>query len=163
MAAVPRLVWTALAVVLAAAIALVGVPVYLLQPFKPQGPSFVPWAWTLRRAWAPLITPLLAAILVIGLAAGWRRTRWPGKSALVLLAGLGLGAAWFARQNHFEWMFAPIASPAFDVGAKAPGLDPDDLVLGVVVKDDAAAFPVRRISRRGRGGSRRRARRSPGR
>ncbi len=130
---------------LLAAIALVGVPIYLLWPFKPQGPSFVPWVWTLRREWAPMVTPLLAAILVGGLYVGWKRTRWPGKTALSLMAILGVGAAWFAHQNHFEWMFNPIAAPRFDVGAKAPALDPDDLVLGVVIKDDAVAFPVRRI------------------
>ena len=47
--------------VLLAAIALVGVPIDLLRPFKPQGPSFVPWVWTLRRGWAPMVLPLLAA------------------------------------------------------------------------------------------------------
>jgi hypothetical protein len=142
---VSRLAWAALILVLLAAIALVGVPVWLLQPFRPQGPTFVPWAWTLRRQWAPLVTPLLALILIVGLALGWTRTRWKGKTALVLLAVLGVGAAWFARQNHFEWMFAPVDAPRFDIGAKAPAVDPDDLVLGVVVKDDAVAFPVRRI------------------
>ena len=28
---------------------------------------------------------------------------------------------------------------------RPPAVDPDDLVLGVVIKDDAVAFPVRRI------------------
>ena len=141
----PRLAWIGLLLVLAAAIALVGVPIYLLWPFKPQGPSFVPWAWTLRREWAPAGTAVLAAILVGGLYVGWKRTRWPGRAALSLMAIVGVAVAWFAHQNHFEWMFNPIAEPTFDVGAKAPALDPDDLVLGVVIKDDAVAFPVRRI------------------
>ncbi len=145
LAPVPRIAWAALLVVLAAAIALVGVPIYLLWPFKPQGPSFVPWAWTLRRSWAPAGTFALAVVLLIGLKAGWRRSRWQGKTALLTMTLLGVGAAWFAQQNHFEWMFNPIAQPIFDRGAKAPGLDPDDLVLGVVIKDDAVAFPVRRI------------------
>lgn len=141
----PRIVWAGLAVVLGAAIALVGVPIYLLWPFKPQGPSFVPWAWTLRREWAPLWTAVCALILVGGLYVGWKRTRWIGKTALSLMAIVGVAVAWFAHQNHFEWMFNPVADPTFDVGARAPHLDPDDLVLGVVVKDDAVAFPVRRI------------------
>ena len=141
----PRIAWTGLILVLLAAVALVGVPIYLLWPFKPQGPSFVPWAWTLRREWAPAGTAVLAAILVGGLYAGWKRTRWPGKTALSLMAVVGVAVAWFAHQNHFEWMFNPIAAPKFDVGAKAPAVDPDDLVLGVVIKDDAVAFPVRRI------------------
>lgn len=141
----PRFLWAVLLMVLAAAIALVGVPVYLLQPFSPQGPSDVPWAWTLRREWAPGGTIALAAILVIALLTFWARTKWLGKTCLVLVAIVGVGAAWFARQNHFEWMFNPIAEPTFDRGAKAPAVDADDLVLGIVIKDDAVAFPVRRI------------------
>ena len=105
----PRIAWAGLILVLLAAVALVGVPIYLLWPFKPQGPSFVPWAWTLRREWAPMVTPLLAAILVGGLYVGWKRTRWPGRTALSLIAILGVGVAWFAYQNHFEWMFIEIA------------------------------------------------------
>ena len=141
----PRLVWASLLIVLVAAIALVGIPVWLLRPFSPQGPSYVPWAWTLRREWAPAGTVALAVILVIGLFAGWSRTKWLGKTLLILFAVLGVGSAWFARQNHFEWLFNPIAQPRFDVGPKAPAVDPDDLVLGLVIKDDAVAFPVRRI------------------
>jgi hypothetical protein len=141
----PRVAWIGLTLVLAAAIALVGLPIYLLWPFKPQGPSFVAWTWTLRREWAPPGTGVCAMVLAGGLYVGWKRTRWPGKATLSLMAAVGVLAAWFAHQNHFEWMFDPIATPTFDVGAKAPHLDPDDLVLGVVIKDDAAAFPVRRI------------------
>ena len=63
----PRLVWVGLILVLGAAVALVGVPVFLLQPFKPQGPAFVPWAWTLRREWVPAGTAALALILLGGL------------------------------------------------------------------------------------------------
>lgn len=140
-----RAIWALLLIVLVVAIALVGVPVFLLQPFKPQGPSYVPWAWTLRREWAPAGTLVLAVILAGALVAGWKKTRWFGKTSLVLMALVGVVCAWFARQNHFEWMFNPIAEPKFDVGAKAPHLDPDDLVLGVVIKDDAVAFPVRRL------------------
>lgn len=140
-----RRAWIPLSLVLVAAIALVAVPVALLWPWRAQTPSHIWWAWTLRREWAPLATPVLAAILGGGLVWGWSRTRWLGRIALTLMAILGIGAAWFSYQNHFEWMFTPIPDPLFDRGAKAPAVDPDDLVLGVVVKDDAVAFPVRRI------------------
>src|SRR5690349_11162526 len=130
LAAMRRPAWLALLVVLAVAIALVGVPIYLLWPFKPQGPSFVPWAWTLRREWAPVGTAACTLILLAGLYAGWSRTRRVGKTALALMAVAAAATAWFSHQNHFEWMFNPIAEPKWDVGAKAPHLDPDDLVLG---------------------------------
>jgi hypothetical protein len=142
---VPRLVWLVLLVVLLVAVALVGVPILLLWPFRTQGPDDVYWAWTLRREWAPAGTAACAMALVLALYVGWKRTRWFGKSALVVMALATIGTAWFAQQNHFEWMFTPVAEPTWDRGPKAPHVDPDDLVLGVVIKDDAAAFPVRRI------------------
>jgi hypothetical protein len=140
-----RRAWIVLLLVLVAAIALVAVPVALLWPWRAQTPEHIWWAWTLRRQWAPIGTAVLAAILAGGLYRGWPKTRRVGRAALTLMVVAGIGAAWFARQNHFEWMFSPIPSPAFDRGAAAPAVDPDDLVLGVVVANDAVAFPVRRI------------------
>ena len=141
----PRIAWAGLILVLLAAVALVGVPIYLLWPFKPQGPSFVPWAWTLRREWAPMVTPLLA--------------RDPRRRALRRLETHAL-----ARQDRAvadgdprrrRGVVRPPEPLRVDVqpdrGAavrrrrQGAGVDPDDLVLGVVIKDDAVAFPVRRI------------------
>jgi hypothetical protein len=139
----PRILWAVLVMVLAAAIALVGVPVLLLQPFSPQGPSYVPWAWTLRRAWAPAGTIVCAAILVVGLASGWKRTKRLGKTGLVLLATLGVGAAWFARQNHFEWMFNPLPAAAYARAGEVDFLADTDMVLAVEVNGESVAYPVR--------------------
>ena len=141
----PRIAWAGLILVLLAAVALVGVPIYLLWPFKPQGPSFVPWAWTLR-----------ARMGADGDAAPGRDS---GRRPVCRLETHALARQDGALADRdprrrrgvvrllepFEWMFNPIAAPRFDVGAKAPAVDPDDLVLGVVIKDDAVAFPVRRI------------------
>ena len=88
----PRIVWAGLILVLLAAIALVGIPIYLLWPFKPQGPSFVPWAWTLRREGAPMVTPLLAAILV-GVGPSWLSTITFGASITMLPPLMALPAS----------------------------------------------------------------------
>ena len=117
----PRIAWTGLIVVLVAAIALVGVPIYLLWPFKPQGPSFVPWAWTLRREWAP---------------AGTAAPRGdPGRRALRRLEAHALArqdravadgdrsaSAWRGSPTRTTSSGCSTRSPRrrFDVGAKAP-------------------------------------------
>ena len=56
------------------------------------------------------------------------------------------GAVWFARQNHFEWMFTPLSDPAYVRGSAADFVQPGDMVLGVVVNDDAAAWPVNQLA-----------------
>ena len=94
---------------------------------------------------APAGTIALAAILVIALWRGWSRANWVGRTVLRAVRARRRRHGLVRRQNHFEWMFNPVAEPKFDRGAKAPALDADDLVLGIVIKDDAVAFPVRRI------------------
>ena len=54
--------------------------------------------------------------------------------------------AWAARQNHFEWMFAPLPGPGFVRAAEASFVEPEDVVLTVAIKGDAVAFPVRQLA-----------------
>ena len=42
-----------------------------------------------------------------------RSRRWWSRAlAMLLLIPVG-GGAWFARQNHFEWMFNPLTQPEY--------------------------------------------------
>jgi uncharacterized membrane protein len=124
----------------------VATPVFLIMPFKSQAPWMLAVSHFLK-AWAPWVTAIAlaaAAGLVFKLwqldAGSWQRTA--AIAAFVPLAG----ATWFARQNHFEWMFAPLSDPAYVRGAAADFVKPADMVLGVVVNDDAAAWPVNQLS-----------------
>ncbi|HEY4574199.1 MAG TPA: hypothetical protein VIJ26_09560, partial [Thermoanaerobaculia bacterium] len=96
-----------LVLLILAALALVAVPVFLIRPFSSQTPGGLAIAFALRR-WAPLAAALA---LVAGLALAvllWRGGRWWSR-ALVALALVPLaGAAWRARFNSFERMFAPL-------------------------------------------------------
>jgi hypothetical protein len=93
----------------------------------------------------------LAATLLAGWSV-WRASargrRWhraaAGVAIVVLAIGAG-GAAWFARQNHFEWMFRPNRDPAFVAIAEAAGVDPGEPVIGVTLGNEALAFPITRI------------------
>ncbi|HXY39729.1 MAG TPA: hypothetical protein VEQ10_08670, partial [Vicinamibacteria bacterium] len=105
-----RLLWAALATTAVAAVGLVGVPVVLLHPFRPQTPFGVALAYELRRL-APLATIVLLAPATAAALALARRLRWWQWAPLGLLLLATLGTCWFARQNHFEWMFRPIPGP----------------------------------------------------
>jgi hypothetical protein len=129
-----------------ALVAMVVVPVAIDQPFGAQTPRMLAAAFTMRR-WSPLVSALGTVVLVVLAAISLRRRRtW--------LAGIGFGgalaiavtAAWFARQNPFEWRFNPLPRPQFVVAEKATFVEPNDLVLSVSVNGDAAAYPIRQMA-----------------
>jgi hypothetical protein len=137
--------WVLLGVSLAAAITVVAIPAVLIQPFRSQSEADVALGYGLRQA-APLVT--LVAFAVVALAS-WRLARATrGWRRILPLAGLALaaGAGWFARQNYFEWMFAPLPTPSYVRASQADFVRPDDMVLGVVVNDDAVAYPVNQLA-----------------
>ena len=152
--------WMLLVAALAAAVAVVGVPVYLIQPFAAQTAGDVEWSWALKRL-APWVTGgafLLIAVLASLLwrtpheagfgrrSAAGRRIRVAARRvALAAAVGVAGGAAWFAQQNHFEWMFRPFPDPRFVAAADATDLEAGEPIIGVTHGDDALAFPIRRI------------------
>jgi hypothetical protein len=139
------LAWLALLLTVGAALAMVIAPVMIIFPSRAQTPDELRFAFTLRE-WAPLAT-VAATILVVVLAAFlWRGSRWWRKATLVLAFILTLPALWFARQNHFEWMFNPLPNPSYTSVSEADFVASDDFVLAVELKGEAAAYPVRQMA-----------------
>ena len=138
--------WSALSLLVAAAIAIVAVPVVLIRPFVPQTPESLSVAFTLRR-WSPAATLLaLGGALALGWLLGRSATRRWQRIVTVLLMMPVLAAAWLSRQNHFEWMFAPLPDARF-VRAEAAGfMRPDDMVLAVSMGGDPVAYPVPQLA-----------------
>lgn len=135
----------ALVLLIAAALALVALPIWLIRPFTPQTPDGLAAAYALRRA-APWGTAL-AAVLALFLAAGlWRRGKWWSRALLVLAFVPFLGAAWLAQQNIFEKMFAPLTGTRTVPAAEADWVEEGDPVLAVALNGEAAAYPVRQVS-----------------
>jgi hypothetical protein len=130
----------------AAGVAAVLIPVWIIHPFKSQTLSGMELAYMLRR-WSPAVT-LIGFVCVLALAIYlWRGgVRWWGKAALVLVVSVAAAAAWFARQNHFEWMFNPLPEPAFIKAAEANSIADDDMVIAVEVNGESVAYPVRQIA-----------------
>jgi hypothetical protein len=88
-----------------------------------------------------IIVLLLMFALVVWL---WSRApRWWRKALLVIMLLLVFVPTWFARQNHFEWMFNPLRHSAYVKASDASFVRDSDMVLAVKVNNEAAAYPVR--------------------
>jgi hypothetical protein len=169
------LLWLALIGVFVAVLAVVGTPVWLVQPFAPQTPDGLAWSWTLRQR-APTVTVIALGLSLLFAGLLWRTPkraiaapataarptssrlvrairrvrRWPwraiGRRTLLSLLVLPVAAAtWFARQNHFEWLFRPFPDPQFVTVDRAKDLKPGDPVIAVADRGEALAFPITRI------------------
>ena len=134
--------WLLLLLSVAVAFAFIFIPVYLIQPFAPQTERALAISYFLK-SWSPIVTILLA-IGVMGLVTvAWMRSRrWYSKVPLVLPLFLVLLFAWFARQNHFEWMFNPLKSSDFAKAADVDYVKDDEMVLAVNINGEAVAYPV---------------------
>lgn len=107
--------WMVMAAAVVVAVAVVGLPVWLIQPFGPQTPDAVAMSWQLRRA-APGVTGALALVVLAAVAVLWswptreRRRLMLRRTALVVIAGVAFGATWFAR--HVDLLRKLDAVPA---------------------------------------------------
>jgi len=141
-----RETWTLAGVLVLGALAWVLPPVVLLNPSLPQSAFGVALAFELRGE-APRVTiAVLVLLLLLVPRLGGRVTRrwqWIPLLALVLLAG---GSAWFARQNHFEWMFNPVSKAQYAPAALVDFVGEGDMVVAVEIHGDAVAWPVRQMA-----------------
>ena len=138
-----RAAWLILILIVVVALAMVALPVWIIQPFRPQSQRGVQLSYALRR-WSPLFT---IGALVTGmflLLWIWRASRgWWRKALLVVIFVPLLAATWFARQNHFEWMFNPLANATYAKASAAQFVDDGDIVMSVEKNGEAAAYPIR--------------------
>jgi hypothetical protein len=138
--------WLALFAIALVAMAFVIVPVWIIQPFKPQTARGVEVSYTLRL-WSPLVTLLSLASGLFLVASLWRGSRrWWKKAFLVVVLIPLLASAWFARQNHFEWMFNPLANAAYVKTDQAAFVTDNDIVMAVESNGEASAYPIRQMA-----------------
>jgi len=138
-----RWIWPALLFLLLLSIASVAIPVFLIQPFRPQTQRALGISYLLR-AWSPLVTFFLfLAVLALTIWKWKSARRWWRKALLVIILLLSIVPAWFARQNHFEWMFNPLHNSSFVKAADAAFVRDSDMVLAVKINNEAVAYPVR--------------------
>jgi len=133
--------------VVIALLAIIGViiPVWLIQPFRPQTPTALSIAYSLRRV-TPWITLAGLIAMILAIPVLWRTGGKLKKGLLVLLMIFLGGVSWFARQNHFEWMFHPIAHKGFAAASQAKYPTDSDIVMAIDINHDAVAYPVRAMA-----------------
>jgi hypothetical protein len=138
--------WTLLLGCVVVALAFVLIPALHIQPFRAQTAAGLDWSYQLK-SWSPWAT-LLALLAALWLTWQLWRAR-PGvmrKLVLCVLLVPAIAAAWFARQNHFEWMFAPISSIAYASANEATFLNDNDVVMAITLNGETAAYPVRQMA-----------------
>jgi len=138
-----KVAWLILILIVVAAFAIVALPVWLVQPFRPQSQRGLEISYALRR-WSPMLTIVSLAIGMALLFLIWKVSRgWWRKTLLVVILIPLLAATWFARQNHFEWMFNPLANATYAKASAAQFVNDGDIVMSVEQNGEAAAYPIR--------------------
>lgn len=138
--------WLLLVVIVAVSVAVVMIPALLIMPFRRQTPFGVELSWLLRR-WAPVVTVVALVTALAVVVSLWRRSRsWLKRAAMTGLVLPLIAAAWFARQNHFEWMFQPLPQAAYARAGEASFVADNDLVMGIEINGEAVAYPVRQMA-----------------
>src|SRR5438309_3349394 len=90
-----RLIWPALLLLLLLSIAFVAIPVFLIQPFRPQTQRALEISYLLRT-WSPLATVIIFLIIVGPTIWRWKGTRrWWRKALLLIILLLAIVPAWF--------------------------------------------------------------------
>ena len=137
--------WLLMLFIVIATVAIVAVPVFVIMPFRAQTAAGVEWSYWLRRL-SPIAT-VISTILFLALCVRlWRGARWWSRLAMPVLLAPLIGVTWFARQNHFEWMFNPLPNAAYARASEAGFVADSDMVLSVEMNGEAVAYPVRQIA-----------------
>lgn len=134
-------------------IALLGLayPLYVIQPFRRQGPRELALALQVIQM-RPLVEILCAAAALLALLLYWpRQTRRRRRTFAAAGTLLTCAFAALSRVNVYELMFHPDSHPVFisvRQARQAPQekIDPDDRVLAVKIGASARAYPIRSIA-----------------
>jgi hypothetical protein len=133
--------WFLLTGVAIASFAMVAIPAWLIQPFAPQTDRSIEISFFLR-SWSPILTIVFAVIALAAAVFIWRKSRWFAKAALILPLILIGFSGWFAQQNHFLWMFNPLAKSSYVTESEANFVKDDDFVMAVEINGEAVAYPI---------------------
>ena len=135
--------WLVLLIITALVVAIVFTPVWFIKPFSAQTERQIEISYILR-SWSPILT-VVFLIAAIGLCVFiWKNAkRWYRTIPLIIPLFIILVFTWFARQNHFEWMFNPLANATYAKASAAQFVDDGDIVMSVEKNGEAAAYPIR--------------------
>jgi hypothetical protein len=117
-------------------------PIYVIRPFRAQGPTELAAALVVSRFRA-VVTMLSALAAFAGLVAYWRaQPRKLLRFFTTLAVAFVCLLAYLARVNVYELMFHPVGRPSF-IAAQQAKIDPDDKVIAISISGEAHAYPIR--------------------
>jgi hypothetical protein len=120
-------------------------PVYVIRPFRHQGPGELQAALLVLQ-YRGVAEALLAIAVLFTLAVGWRSIRGIGtKVAGILATLLVLACGFLSRVNIYEIMFHPVDRPAFGAASESR-LDGAERVVAVKIGGAARAYPIRNMA-----------------
>jgi Protein of unknown function (DUF3179) len=120
-------------------------PIYVIRPFRAQGPRELMLALGVMR-YRPAALGVCVGLVFAAMASYWRKERrWPRRAASAAGLLAVCAAALLSRVNIYELMFHPIERPAF-LAAGASKLDGGEKVIAVRLGGQARAYPVRGMS-----------------
>jgi hypothetical protein len=126
-----------------ASVACFAYPLYVIWPFRHQGPMELRIALFVLRIgpWLSIVCAVACLAIVI---VAWKQTRRWTRAWALLLVILAVGGAALARFNLYEQMFHPIPAPQFEAASQSH-IDAKDFVLAVRVNGASRAYPIREI------------------
>ncbi len=140
------MVWFTLLLIVVVGLTMVLIPVWIIQPFRPQSQQGLELSYAMRRL-APLATLTASAVALALMLRLWRGAhRWWSKASLIAAIVPLLAATWFSRQNHFEWMFNPLPNAAYARAGEAGFVADTDMMMAVENNGEAVAYPVRQMA-----------------
>jgi Protein of unknown function (DUF3179) len=120
-------------------------PVYVIRPFRYQGPHELSLALALMRVRWVLDVALTGAAIFLFIRLWRAHTRWVPRISAAVCTLLVAGCAWLSRVNIYELMFKPLDRISFSPASQSK-LDKDEEVITVKVGSVARAYPVRSMS-----------------
>lgn len=127
-----------------ASLACFAVPMYVIWPFRRQGPTELQLALFVKRI-GPWLSIACAVLCLAIVAYVWKSLRSRiSRTGGILLVLLAIGGAWLTRVNVYEHMFHPIGASQFE-SARDAKLDPGDMVIAIRVNDQRRAYPIREM------------------
>ena len=118
-------------------------PMYVIRPFRAQGPTELDSALLILRLRPYLLTVCLLTSLLAAKSA-WPETR-PRQLALAAIPLTIAIAFGLSRVNVFELMFHRIDAPTFQPAAQTT-LEATEKLLAIAINGAARAYPVRALA-----------------
>ena len=120
-------------------------PMYVIRPFRHQGPRELAVALFTRQI-GPVVSLVCAvAALAIVIFTGKQTSGWLRRTGVLLLLAFAIGGAYLSRVNVYEIMFHHLDRPQFEA-AGAAHIDKDDMILAVHVNGEDRAYPIREMA-----------------